>query len=134
MPLFFRDTSLIRYRLGTLCCMDIQLSGEGCAQAKKQAAEQRTEMTGMERLVLRVSSMINHPIAQTQRWVTIHQLDTDSDQSWEEVMSMIAETPGIEMTFSDDGSVTLQWEADEEQTSTLAMEEAEAEEEFAAPF
>jgi hypothetical protein len=104
------------------------------AQQKKLAAEQRTEMTGMERLVLRVSSMINHPIAQTQRWVTIHQLDTDSDQNWEEVMSMIAETPGIEMTFSDDGSVTLQWEADEEQTSTLAMVEAEAEEEVAAPF
>ena len=104
------------------------------AKQKKQAAEQRTEMTGMERLVLRVSSMINHPIAQAQRWVTIHQLDTDSDQNWEEVMSMIAETPGIEMTFSDDGSVTLQWEADEEQTSTLAMEGAEVEEEVAAPF
>lgn len=49
-------------------------------------------------------------------------------------MSMIAETPGIEMTFSDDGSVTLQWEADEEQTSTLAMDGAESEEEVAAPF
>lgn len=69
-------------------------------------------MSGVERLGLRVSSMINHPIAQQQRWVTIHRLDTDGEREWEEVMGVIAETDGIEMEFNDeDDSVTLRWEA-----------------------
>ena len=55
--------------------------------------------------------MINHPIAQTQRWVTIHRLDTDGDREWEEVMGLLSETDGIDMTLNDDGSVTLKWEA-----------------------
>jgi len=58
--------------------------------------------------------MINHPIAQEQRWVTIHKLDSDGDMEWDEVMSLISETDGIEMTFNDDGSVTLRWEASSE--------------------
>lgn len=50
--------------------------------AKKQAAPAaRQEVSGMARLGLRVSSMINHPVAQAQRWVTIHRLDTDGDRS-----------------------------------------------------
>ncbi|VVN10913.1 hypothetical protein PS639_03782 [Pseudomonas fluorescens] len=65
----------------------------------------------MERLGLRVSGMINHPVAQTQRWVTIHRLDTDGDREWEEVMGLLSETVGIDMTFNDDESVTLKWEA-----------------------
>lgn len=80
------------------------------AKQKKQAAEQRTEMTGLERLGLRVSSMINHPIAQAQRWVTIHRLDTDGDMEWEEVMGILAETPELDLTFNDDESVTVRWE------------------------
>ncbi len=71
-------------------------------------------VSGLERLGLRVSAMINHPIAQEQRWVTIHKLDSDGDMEWEEVMSLISETDGIEMTFNDDGSVTLRWEASSE--------------------
>ncbi|MCS3512554.1 DUF1654 domain-containing protein [Pseudomonas grimontii] len=73
--------------------------------------ENWTEMTGLERLGLRVSSMINHPVAQTQRWVTIHQLDTDGEREWDELMGVLSETDGIEMIFSDDGTVTLNWEA-----------------------
>ncbi|MFV3286163.1 DUF1654 domain-containing protein [Pseudomonas sp. NY15356] len=103
------------------------------AKQKKQADERRV-MTGMERLVLRISSMINHPLAQTQRWVTIHQLDTDSDQDWEEVMNTLSETPEIEMTFGDDGGVTLRWELDEEQASNLVLEVNAEEEAEAAPF
>lgn len=38
-------------------------------------------MTGMERLSLRVSEMINHPIAQLRRSVTIHKLDTEGTGS-----------------------------------------------------
>lgn len=84
--------------------------------AKNQAKPVvRQEMSGIERLGLRVSSMINHPIAQDQRWVTIHRMDSDGDREWEEVMSILSETDGIEMTFNDeDDSVTLKWEAQEE--------------------
>ena len=82
------------------------------AKAKKQATPaERQEISGMERLGLRVSGMINHPVAQTQRWVTIHRLDTDGDREWEEVMGLLSETDGIDMTFNDDESVTLKWEA-----------------------
>lgn len=136
MPLFFSDASikqisLVKYLLyGYTACQEVCV-----AKQKQQTPEQRRVMTGMERLVLRVSSMINHPLAQTQRWVTIHQLDTDGDQDWEEVMGMLAETPELEMTFDDDGSVTLRWEADESETSTLVVEgERVGEEEVAAPF
>ena len=78
----------------------------------------RQEMSGIERLGLRVSSMINHPIAQTQRWVTIHRLDTDGDHEWEEVMSLLSETDDIDMTFNDDESVTLRWEVSAEEDVT----------------
>lgn len=72
-------------------------------------------MAGIDRLGLRVSNMINHPIAQLQRWVTIHRLDTDGDPEWDEVMDLLSETDGIDMTFNDDGSVTLRWEASAEE-------------------
>lgn len=78
--------------------------------------------------------MINHPLAQTQRWVTIHQLDTDSDQDWDELLGNLSETPEIEIEFSDDGSVTLRWERDEEQANNLVREEDTEAEEESAPF
>ena len=59
--------------------------------------------------------MINHPIAQERREVTIHRLDTDGEREWEEVMGLLSETDGIDMTFNDDESVTLRWEAQEEE-------------------
>ncbi|MGE8328865.1 DUF1654 domain-containing protein [Pseudomonas urmiensis] len=77
---------------------------------KKSAPQARQEMTGLERLGLRVSSMINHPLAQIQRWVTIHRLDTDGDLEWEEVMGLLADTPELDLTFNDDDSVTVRWE------------------------
>lgn len=81
-------------------------------KAQKQSKPAvRQEINGVERLGLRVSSMINHPVAQAQRWVTIHRLDTDGDREWEEVMGLLSETDGIDMTFNDDESVTLRWEA-----------------------
>ncbi|MNP19848.1 hypothetical protein D3C76_1123970 [compost metagenome] len=79
------------------------------AKQKKSAPQARQEMTGLERLGLRVSSMINHPIAQAQRWVTIHRLDTDGDLEWEEVMGLLAETPELDLTVNDDESVTVRW-------------------------
>ncbi|MFG0818704.1 DUF1654 domain-containing protein [Pseudomonas sp. GLN_3] len=80
------------------------------SKQKRTAPQGRQEMTGVERLGLRVSSMINHPIAQSQRWVTIHRLDTDGDMEWEEVMGLLAETPELDLTFNDDESVTVRWE------------------------
>ena len=102
--------------------------------AKKQTASAgREEMSGMERLGLRVSSMINHPVAQAQRWVTIHRLDTDGDREWEEVLSVIAEADELELTLNDDGSVTVRWEQQEVEVAGRGEVEFEPEEE-AVPF
>ncbi|UUT22122.1 DUF1654 domain-containing protein [Pseudomonas sp. T8] len=70
----------------------------------------REELTGLERLGLRVSAMINSPFAQLGRRVLIHRLDSDSDQDWETIMELLAETDALDMTFCDDGSVILQWD------------------------
>lgn len=102
------------------------------AKSKRQEKPvERQEISGIERLGLRVSSMINHPVAQTQRWVTIHRLDTDGDREWEEVMALLSETDGIEMTFNDDESVTLKWEACAEEDRPVEVNEPVEE---AAPF
>ena len=103
---------------------------------KKQAATAaRQQLSGIERLALRVSSMINHPVAQTQRWVTIHRLDTDGDREWEEVLSVIADTDELELTLNDDGSVTVRWEQQEVEVEGRGEAEFEFEqEEEAAPF
>ncbi|SMC57383.1 DUF1654 domain-containing protein [Pseudomonas sp. URIL14HWK12:I5] len=107
------------------------------AKQKNSSPQARQEMTALERLGLRVSSMINHPIAQSQRWVTIHRLDTDGDMEWEEVMGLLAETPELDLTFNDDESVTVRWEplsaADRDDLVVdRAWEEEKLEEE--APF
>lgn len=92
--------------------------------------ESRREMTGLERLGLRVSNMINHPVAQIQRWVTIHRLDSDGDREWKEVIGVLSETDGIDMTFNGDGSVTLRWEASAEEDRGVEVIEGAEE----APF
>lgn len=101
------------------------------AQAKAKPAV-RVEMSGVERLGLRVSGMINHPIAQERRWVKIHRLDTDGDREWDEVMGLLAETDELDVTFDDDGSVMVKWEAvaDEDRPAEAAEELTEE----AAPF
>ena len=88
------------------------------------SAAERVEMSGVERLSLRVSEMINHPVAQLQRWVTIHRLDTDGDREWDEVLGIIAETDELELTLNDDGSVTVRWE-ELEKTGTPGVDEWE---------
>jgi len=91
----------------------------------------RVEMSGVERLALRVSSMINHPVAQVQRWVTIHRLDTDGDREWEEVMGVLSANDELEMTFEDDGAVKVRWEPVAlEDRQVQAVDESEEE----APF
>lgn len=98
---------------------------------QQQKEHQRVELTGIERLNLRVSNMINHPVAQIQRWVTIHRLDTDGEREWEEVMGLLSETDGIDMTFNDDESVTLKWEASTDEARPVEVCESVEE---AAPF
>ncbi len=95
-------------------------------QEKIQEAQERQGLTGLERLGLRVSSMINHPVAQIQRWVTIHRLDTDGDREWEEVLEVLAETDGIDMVFNDDGTVTLKWDTPSDEDRVIEPEYLEA--------
>lgn len=106
------------------------------SKQNKAAPKQRQEMTGLERLSLRVSSMINHPIAQIQRWVTIHRLDTDGEAEWEEVMRLLVETPELDLTFNDDESVTVRWERSSVETRDdfIIEQDSVGEVEEAAPF
>ncbi|GLX91905.1 hypothetical protein Pfra02_44730 [Pseudomonas fragi] len=90
--------------------------------------ELRDAMSGMERLSLRVSEMINHPISQLRRWVTIHRLDSDANREWEEVLSVLADTDELELTLNDDGSVTVRWEQQEVEVAGRVEVEFEPEE------
>ncbi|WP_448645369.1 DUF1654 domain-containing protein [Pseudomonas mediterranea] len=104
------------------------------ARPQKQKQE-RIPMSGIERLNLRVSNMINHPVAQLNRTVTIHRLDTDGDREWDEVMNVLSDVDGIEITFNDEPeSVTLSWEAASDNDAEVGLlSELEPIEE-AAPF
>ncbi|WP_062388736.1 DUF1654 domain-containing protein [Pseudomonas abietaniphila] len=95
---------------------------------------QRIGMTDMERLSLRVSSMINHPIAQERREVRIHRLDTDGEREWNEIVNTILESDGIELTHNhEDGSITLRWEAlEDDERPAIAADPFETED--PAPF
>jgi hypothetical protein len=78
----------------------------------------------MERLTMRVSSMINHPIAQERREVRIHRLDTDGEREWLEILGALSEADGIDMKFHDeDESITLRWEPSEDQRPAEVEEE-----------
>ncbi|HFS8924484.1 DUF1654 domain-containing protein [Pseudomonas aeruginosa] len=82
--------------------------------AKQQKQKQEVKPLGpVEKLGLRISEMINSPKAQDLRMVTIHRLDTDPDEAWDQVMELLSETDGIDMVFNDDGTVTLKWEEQE---------------------
>ena len=103
----------------------------------QSTSRQRQAMTGIERLSLRVSSMINHPVAQTQRWVVVHRLDTDGDAEWEEVMGLLSETSELDLTFNDDESVTVRWARSsvEERDDFIVEQDSKADEvEEVAPF
>ncbi|WP_330113954.1 DUF1654 domain-containing protein [Pseudomonas sp. JS3066] len=84
------------------------------AKQKTPKQSERRELTGLEKLGLRVSAMINSPKAQAEHCVTVHRLDTDSDEAWNAVIELLAEEDGIDMTFNDDGSVKLRWHLESE--------------------
>ncbi|MEQ6925601.1 DUF1654 domain-containing protein [Pseudomonas mosselii] len=89
----------------------------------QERAVRVAELTSLERLGLRVSAMINSPLAQLGRKVLIHRLDTDSDQDWDAIMELLSETDGLDMTFCDDGSVILQWEKPNDDDQVIEREE-----------
>lgn len=75
--------------------------------------------------------MINHPKAQEQRWVAIHRLDTDGNAEWGEMMRLLGETDGLEITQLEDGGVKIEWEMETEYDREAPIEELEALEEEA---
>lgn len=91
------------------------------------SAQERTvrmeELTSLERLGLRVSAMINSPLAQHGRRVLVPRLDTDNDQDWCAIMDLLAESDGLEMSFCEDGSVLLQWDAPTDDDRVIESEE-----------
>ncbi|WP_458722861.1 DUF1654 domain-containing protein [Pseudomonas brenneri] len=90
-------------------------------------------VNSMERLTMRVSSMINHPIAQERREVRIHRLYTDGEREWSEILGALSEADGIDMTLHDeDESVTLRWEPSAEEDRPVVAEDESTLE--AAPF
>ncbi|MEB0170050.1 DUF1654 domain-containing protein [Pseudomonas sp. CCC4.4] len=103
------------------------------SRAQKAKPAVRAEMSGVERLGLRVSSMINSPRAQDRCSAVIHRLDTDRDAEWIEVMERLSETDGVSMIFQDDGGVLLEWEALSDEDRVIEVGEVESIEE-SAPF
>ena len=104
------------------------------AQQGKKKESGPKPISPMERLTMRVSSMINHPIAQERREVRIHRLDTDGEREWSEIVNAISEADGIDMTLNhDDASITLRWEpSSDDEKPAQAVDPFDAEE--PAPF
>ncbi|MCG6540208.1 DUF1654 domain-containing protein [Pseudomonas sp. KSR10] len=91
--------------------------------AKQKGMQEARKPSPAEKLGLRVSAMINSPIAQLGRRVTIHRLDDDPQEAWDSVMEMLAETDGLNMVFNDDGTVTLEWEKSSDDDQVVEGEE-----------
>ena len=85
------------------------------AQQINKKSQGPATISPMERLTMRMSSMINHPIAQERREVRIHRLDTDGEREWKEIVNSISEANGIDLTHNhEDASITLRWEPSED--------------------
>lgn len=99
-------------------------------KGRQQAAS--APMTASERLGLRVSAMLTSPKAQLERRAVIHRLDTDTDEAWDSIMELLAETDGLALVVDDEGNVTVSWDAVEGEEVAESREEQQVEEE--APF
>lgn len=102
----------------------------------RERAVRMEDLTSLERLGLRVSAMINSPLAQHARRVLVHRMDTDEDQDWRTIMDLLAESDGLDMSFCDDGSVLLQWDTptDDDQVIEREVELDLVRHEEEAPF
>lgn len=99
------------------------------AKQKPAKQQQRRELTDLERLGLRISSMINAPKAQLERRVVVHRLDTDTDEAWDGVMELLRETDGLEMADIEEGGVELRWHQQSEDDHQVGDGEIEPVEE-----
>ncbi len=97
--------------------------------ARQKAKPQNTQMplTSLERLGLRVSAMLTSPRAQVERRVLVHRLDGDTDDAWEGLMELLADTEGLSLEFDDAGNVEVRWEAEEGSEAAVKQEEMEEE-------
>ncbi len=102
-------------------------------KSKRAANPEVRQMTGVERLGLRISAMINSPRAQERCSALVHKLDTDTDEAWEDVMMALGETDGVSLTFQDDGNVLIEWEKPTDYDRVLEETEVDPVEEE-APF
>ncbi len=96
------------------------------AKQKNSMPVERNEISAIEKLGLRMSSMINSPRAQERCSALVHRLDSDQDAEWDEVMDLIAQTDGVSMVFQNDGGVLLEWEPASEEDRVLGPGEVEA--------
>lgn len=104
------------------------------ARNKKNQQQPKQELTGTERLGLRVTEMIGSPKAQLERRAVIHRLDSDSDEAWSAIMDLLRETSGLSLSFDSYENAVVTWEAgDEREDRDDCISEGEAAEE-AAPF
>ncbi|HEJ1186523.1 DUF1654 domain-containing protein [Pseudomonas aeruginosa] len=95
----------------------------------------------VDKVRLRVSTMINSPRAQAERRASIWKAQADSEEAWQQVLEELAETEGLEMTRNEDGTVLLTWQSSEEEGAGAGGEEVYSEEmvvqhvhEVPAPF
>lgn len=103
------------------------------AKQKSPERQAKRELTGLERLGLRVSMMINSPRSQLERCVTVYRLDTDSAEDWAGVLELLAEEDAVAVTQNEDGSVTLRWDLPTGEDRAVDQGELEVVEE-AVPF
>ncbi|EOQ79131.1 DUF1654 domain-containing protein [Pseudomonas aeruginosa] len=96
---------------------------------QKKAQQPRQELTAADRLGLRVSAMIGSPKAQLERRAVIHRLDTDTDEAWDAIMELLAETDGLALVFDDEGNVIVTWAAGETEEVAESREVVEQVEE-----
>lgn len=87
--------------------------------------EQSTPINAIDRLGLRVSAMIQGPIAQLNRRVTIFRLDSDPDYAWQAILDILRETDGLRLEYREDGTVTLSWDAPTDADTRIDAEEGE---------
>jgi Protein of unknown function (DUF1654) len=80
-------------------------------------------LTGVDRLGLRISTMLTAPQAQLDRRLTVHKLDSDDDYAWNTILELIEESEGVTLDRNEDGSVTVSWEKPSE--ADIEVEEDE---------
>lgn len=88
----------------------------------------------LDRLRLRISSMVGSPKAQADRRAVIWRLDSDTDEAWTQVMEELAETDGLTVTKLEDGTAVLEWQPGEEEGEGAQGEEEELPADFRVQY